>query len=109
MSFSGLTSPDHKFLSGLKKKKKKPPAAPKPKPKPKSKPKSKPKPKPTPPAKESKKKDKPKRTITGKQWKQIGEAVSKAGKSLGETQTSESAKTQEMKDQLYIRRSKKRG
>ena len=48
--------------------------------------------------------------VKKKHWSsELGEALSTAGKNLGDTQASESAKTQQMKDKLYIRRNKKRG
>ena len=40
-------------------------------------------------------------------WKDLGEILSKVGTDLGDAQASESAKTQQLKDQLYIRRSSK--
>tara|TARA_R100000781_G_scaffold1240_1_gene2014 strand:+ start:220 stop:510 length:291 start_codon:yes stop_codon:yes gene_type:complete len=64
--------------------------------------------KPTPPVTKSKKKDKPKRKITGQQWKDAGEALTKSAKNLGKTASDERAKTQALKDQLYIRRNKKK-
>ena len=90
MSFSGFTRADRKFLSGLKKKKKKTPT------------------KPAPPAKDNKKKDKPKRKITGQQWKDAGEALSKAAGRLSDAESSERSKTQQLKDELYIRRNRKK-
>ena len=92
MSYWGIGKADQKFLSGLKKKKKQKPAKPAPK----------------PPAKESKKKDKPKRKITGKQWKDAGEALSKSAQRLSDVEAGERFKTQELKDKLYIRRNKKK-
>ena len=48
--------------------------------------------------------------VKKKHWSsELGEALSTAGKNLGATQASESAKTQQLKDQLYIRRNKNRG
>ena len=61
-----------------------------------------------PPAKESKKKDKPKKKITGKQWKTAGEALSGAADRLSKAESSERSKTQKLKDELYIRRNKKK-
>ena len=78
-------------LSKKKKKKKKPPPT-----------------KPTPPVTESKKKDKPKRKITGQNWSDLGEALTKSAKKLGKTASDERAKTQALKDQLYIRRNRKK-
>tara|TARA_R100000152_G_C6662305_1_gene100872 strand:- start:75 stop:254 length:180 start_codon:yes stop_codon:yes gene_type:complete len=56
----------------------------------------------------SKKKDKPKRKITGKNWKDLGEALTKTANTIGQTASNERAKTQALKDQLYIRRNKKK-
>lgn len=64
--------------------------------------------KPTPPVTESKKKDKPKRKITGQNWSDLGEALTKSAKKLGKTASDERAKTQALKDQLYIRRNRKK-
>mgnify|MGYP003118672605 CR=1 FL=1 len=55
------------------------------------------------------KKDKKKwklKNVTGKQWMQAGQAISGAGKKLADVESSERAKTQALKDQLYIRRRK---
>ncbi len=64
--------------------------------------------KPAPPAKESKKKDKPKKKVTPQQWKDLGESLTKTADKLSKTESSERAKTQDLKDKLYIQKSKRR-
>tara|TARA_B100000029_G_C17252154_1_gene843148 strand:- start:77 stop:265 length:189 start_codon:yes stop_codon:yes gene_type:complete len=54
------------------------------------------------------KKDKKKKPKRPKGWaeKKLGESLSNVGKNLSQIESSERAKTQALKDQLYIRRRK---
>ena len=55
-------------------------------------------------------KDKKKKPKRPKGWaeKKLGESLSKAGENLSKIESSERAKTQALKDKLYIQRSKRK-
>ena len=54
-----------------------------------------------------KKKDKPKKKkkVTPQQWKDAGKSLTETADKLSKTESSERAKTQALKDKLYIKRS----
>ena len=60
-------------------------------------------------SKNKKGKDKKKfklKNVTPQQWKDAGEALTGAAAKLGKARSDERAKTQALKDQLYIKRNK---
>lgn len=55
-----------------------------------------------------KKKAKPKKKVTPKQWKDLGESLTTTADKLSKTESSERSKTQALKDKLYIKRSSRK-
>tara|TARA_R100000458_G_C8224677_1_gene208035 strand:+ start:725 stop:1030 length:306 start_codon:yes stop_codon:yes gene_type:complete len=64
--------------------------------------------KPAPPKKDKPKKDKPTKPNRGEAWMKAGKAVTAQAEKWSAAESEERGKTQSLKDQLYIRRSKRR-